>query len=161
VAGAGAGISAEKEAEAVAELRNCKKCNRIFSYLAGAPICPECQKEEEKIFDEVSMYVRDHSGVPMTVVAKELDVPYDKIMKYVRDGRLQIKESGGAVLNRCERCGKEIPSGRYCQSCEQGLARALESSRQDLLKKVSHGEPAPGRSGDGGGYRFLKDLRKK
>ncbi|MDR1438678.1 MAG: MerR family transcriptional regulator [Clostridiales bacterium] len=146
---------------AMPELKNCRKCNRIFSYVTGPQICPSCQKEEEEIFDNVSMYVREHPGVPLTVVAKEMDVSYEKIIKYVREGRLQIKEPGGGVVKFCEKCGKEIPSGRFCKSCEAGLAKALESSKRELLDKVAGAESRPAGAGAGGGYRFLKDSNKK
>jgi hypothetical protein len=142
------------------ELKNCRKCNRIFAYIAGPQICPECQNEEEKIFDKVSAYIREHSGVPLTVVAKEMDVSYEKLIKYVREGRLLIQEPNGGVRMFCEKCGAEIPSGRYCKSCESGLAKALESSKRELLDKVSSQGGAP-IGGAGVGYRFLKDAKKK
>ncbi|MDR1062170.1 MAG: MerR family transcriptional regulator [Clostridiales bacterium] len=141
------------------ELKNCRKCNRIFSYITGPPICPNCQKEEEEIFEKVSMYIREHQDVPLTVVSKELDVSYEKILKYVREGRLQIKEPDGSILTFCEKCGKEIPSGRFCKSCEAGLAKALESSKRELLGKVTAQESKP--AGAGGGFRFIKDANKK
>jgi flagellar operon protein (TIGR03826 family) len=144
---------------AMPELKNCRKCNRIFSYVAGPQICPSCAKEEEEIFEKVSMYIREHRDVPLTVVSKELDVSYEKILKYVREGRLQIREPDGSVMKLCEKCGKEIASGRFCKSCEAGLAKALESSKRDLLGKMTAQEGKP--SGAWGGFRFIKDANKK
>ena len=136
------------------ELRNCKRCNRIFSHLVGPQICPQCQKEEDKKFEEVSLYVREHPGVPLAMVSKEMDISYEKLLKYVREGRLQVKGQDGKIVYFCERCGKELASGRLCKECEAGLSKELESSKQALMDKIQKGVPDRGK--DSGGYRFLK-----
>ena len=35
------------------EVRNCRKCGRIFNYVAGMPICPACRERIEEKFQEV------------------------------------------------------------------------------------------------------------
>jgi len=140
----------------MAELRNCKKCNRIFSYFVGQPICPQCKKEEETLFEEVSRYVRDHPGLPLAMVAKEMDVSYDKLLKYVREGRLQVKGQDGKVVYFCEHCGEEIPSGRLCKECEDVVSKDLASSKQALMDKIEKGTTSREKN-SAGGFRFLKE----
>jgi Zn finger protein HypA/HybF involved in hydrogenase expression len=133
---------------ALSELKNCKRCNKVFSYLAGLPICPACQKEDEKIFEEASMYIRDHPGVPLTVVSKELKISYEKLMKYVREGRLQVLSSKGEYIKFCEKCGVVISGNRFCASCEGHIAGVLDTSKKKLQGSI---EAAKKRSD----YRFL------
>ena len=34
------------------DVRNCRKCGKIFNYIGGAPICPACRKRRKRIFRE-------------------------------------------------------------------------------------------------------------
>ena len=85
------------------ELKNCKRCNKVFPYLAGLQICQACTKEDEKIFADVSAYLRDNPGTPLSVVAEELGIGYDKLMKYVKEGRLIVRTQKGDVAHFCEK----------------------------------------------------------
>lgn len=39
-------------------VRNCKKCGRMFNYVMGQVICPRCKEDQEAKFLEVkNMYV--------------------------------------------------------------------------------------------------------
>ena len=142
----------------MAELINCKRCNKVFTFLAGLPICPGCMQEDERIFDEVSMYLRENPGAPLSTVSKELDISYDKLMKYVKEGRLQIRADSGGYYKFCEKCGELITSGKFCKKCEQHIATVLDVSKRNLQKKIEEGEQ---RKRD---YRFLaydKDSKTK
>ena len=140
----------------MAELRNCRRCNKVFSYIAGIPVCPVCMKEDEKIFDEVSMYIRDNPGVPLSQVSKELNISYDKLMKYVKEGRLQIRAENGGFYKFCEKCGAMIMQGKFCKKCENHISAVLDVSKKDLQKKIEKDEK------NRGDYRFLaRDTDKK
>lgn len=130
------------------ELKNCRRCNKVFPYLAGLPICPACNKEDEKIFEEASMYIRDHPGVPLTVVSNELDISYDRLMKYVKEGRLQILSPKGEYIRFCENCGVAITGNRFCPSCEGHISGVLDTSKKKLQNSL---EKAKKRSD----YRFI------
>ena len=136
----------------MAELKNCRRCNKIYAYIAGLPICSECVKEEERIFDKVSIFIRDHPGVKLTEVAEELDISYEKLMKYVKEGRLQIKTDDGGFVMFCEKCGAMISKGRFCKGCENHITNVLEISQATLVDKLS----------EKSSYKFYaKDQKKK
>jgi len=126
----------------MAELKNCRRCNRIFAFIAGMQVCQSCQMEEEKSFEMVSMYVRDHPGVSLNTVADELGLSFDVLMKYVREGRLQVRGPDGNSVNYCEKCGNELEAkdahlgGRLCKSCEGGLSVDLEATRKRMAEKL-------------------------
>lgn len=137
------------------ELRNCKRCNKVFSYIGGLPICPSCTKEDEQIFDKVSLYIRDNPGVPLTVVSNELDISYDRLMKYVKEGRLQIRSANGGFIRFCEKCGAVVTSGRFCDDCEDHITTVLEVSKRNLQGKIDES------SRSNSDYKFLaKDAKR-
>ncbi len=98
-------------------VRNCKKCNRIFNYVAGPPICPACKEALEEKFQEVKKYIQEHNTVPLTIVAEECDVDVAQLKQWVREERLIFAEGSGVGVE-CELCGVPIITGRYCEKCK-------------------------------------------
>ena len=139
----------------MSELKNCRRCNRVFPFLSGIPICPACAQEDEKIFDEVSMYIRDNPGVPLKIVSKELNISYDKLMKYVKEGRLQIRSDKGGFIQFCEKCGAMITQGKFCKRCEYHISTVLDTSKKKLLDKMEEAEKSKN------DYRFINNGKKK
>ena len=135
--------------DAIPELKNCRRCNKIFPYLAGLPICPACAQEDEQIFKDVSLYIREHPGVSLNEVSKELDISYDKLMKYVKEGRLQILSGDGEYVNFCEKCGEMIKKGKFCKACEYHISNVLDESKRNLQNKLTRLEKNRSE------YRFL------
>ena len=41
-------------------VKNCRKCGRIFNYIGGQPICPTCREEAEKKFETVKNYIKEN-----------------------------------------------------------------------------------------------------
>ncbi|QEK11304.1 MerR family transcriptional regulator [Crassaminicella thermophila] len=111
----------------MAEIRNCKECGRIFQYTGISKICPKCRREDEKNFKIVKEYIYENQGATLTEVSEETGVPEDKILRYLREGKLEIVGENSALLLSCERCGKGIRTGRFCDACAQELKRELTS----------------------------------
>ena len=40
-------------------VRNCSRCGKIFNYAAGQPICENCRKELEVMFQKVKVFIKD------------------------------------------------------------------------------------------------------
>lgn len=113
-------------------VRNCKLCGRIFNYVVGPIYCPACKEGMEAKFQEVKEYVREHRGVSMTEVAEACDVEVAQIRQWLREDRLEVTQDSALFLN-CEKCGKAIRSGRFCEKCKnevtQGFKDIISSSR--------------------------------
>jgi Zn finger protein HypA/HybF involved in hydrogenase expression len=137
------------------ELKNCRRCNKVFPFFAGLPICPACAQEDERIFREVSGYIREHPGVSLNVVSGELNISYDKLMKYVKEGRLQVLSGEGEFVSFCEKCGQMIKKGKFCQSCEYHISNVLDDSKRNLQNKLLQIEK------NRSDYRFLATDPKK
>ena len=42
------------------DVRNCKGCGKLFNYMSGAQLCPECRAKLEKKFSGVKDYIGEH-----------------------------------------------------------------------------------------------------
>ncbi|MDD6380189.1 MAG: flagellar protein [Lachnospiraceae bacterium] len=108
------------------DIRNCRKCGRIFQYSGVGPVvCDNCKKEEERLFEKVSDYIRDNPGANMNDVSLANDVSISQIQQWVREERLQFAKESGVVFY-CENCGAPIRTGRYCDKCKANMAQDLE-----------------------------------
>ncbi len=98
-------------------VRNCRKCGKVFNYVVGLPICPRCKEEQEVIFQEVKKYVQEHRGADIMEVSQECNVEPGQIRQWIREDRLQFADDS-PIRIPCEKCGAMIRSGRFCDSCK-------------------------------------------
>lgn len=133
------------------ELMNCKNCKGIFNYISGDKICPKCKEVLEEKFQEVKEYVRQNPGVNITQVAEECETSVKQIKKWVREDRLAFSDDSLVGLE-CERCGKMIHSGRFCNECSSGLASAMTEA---IRPKVTAVAQKP-KTSSNGKMRFLE-----
>lgn len=118
------------------DIRNCKKCGRLFGYVSRG-ICPECVKKEEEDFDLVKKFLEDNHDATAEGVEAGTGIPLEQIMRYLEAGRLQLRGGGGlASLLRCRSCGRPIPEGILCEACAGRLAREF----QEAAKPAKTGE---------------------
>ena len=103
----------------------CKQCGKLFQSL-GSSNCPVCVEEMDKAFKVVKEYLYDHEDATVLNVVKDTGVPEKYVLSFLKEGRLDIENS--AEILKCEDCGKAITSGRYCISCRNKLANALENA---------------------------------
>jgi len=108
-------------------VRNCKRCRRLFNYIAGPPVCPACRDEIEKEFQKVKKYIEENKDRSVTEVAEACEVDVQQIKQWVREERLQFSENSMVGLN-CERCGVMIRSGRYCDKCKAEMTSSFNNA---------------------------------
>ena len=119
------------------DIRNCRRCNRIFNYIGGMSICLECKQEDDTNFKKVKEYLYDHPKASMVDVSKELEISIQQIKSYLKEGRLEIVGDGGNMFLECERCGKSISSGRYCNDCTKDVSNDVKSVTEQMNKAVA------------------------
>ena len=132
-------------------VRNCKKCGRIFNYVLGPVLCPACKDEMEQVFQNVKKYVHEHKGANIPEVAEACDVDVQQIYQWIREERLEFADDSMIGI-ACELCGTTIKSGRYCDKCKAELANGLKSSITPA--KTMEG-PVRKSTRDGNRMRFL------
>ncbi|AOT70032.1 TIGR03826 family flagellar region protein [Geosporobacter ferrireducens] len=135
----------------MADIRNCRKCGRIFQYDGFNKNCERCRKNEEEDFRRVKEYLYDNPGATISEVSQETEVEEDLILKYLRQGRLEITGEGGSLVLDCERCGRAIRTGRFCDQCAEEMAKEMrgafkppEKEKQKVVNKM-----------------FITDMKKK
>lgn len=136
------------------EVRNCRKCGKIFNYIGGAQICPVCREQDETDFKRIKEYLYDNPGASMSDISAELDISVEKIKRFLKEGRLEIIGDGGNFVLECECCGKSIKSGRLCNECAKGLNDEIKST----VAKMNHTlpkEPSSEVQKKGVGMRYL------
>lgn len=132
------------------DVRNCKSCGRLFNYMGGMPLCPQCQKELEEKFHEVKAYLQENEGASVQQVSDAMDVSVKQIRQWIREERLALSTSGADGIT-CEQCGEPICTGRFCEKCKMQMANtfagAIERPKKPEIKKKEH---------DGNRMRFLQ-----
>ena len=123
------------------EVRNCRKCGRIFNYVAGAPICPVCKEKTEKKFQEVKEYIRANEGAGIHQISEECEVEISQIHQWIREERLVFSDDSPVGIN-CENCGAMIKTGRFCEKCKAQMINGLNNSiRQAPVAKPEKKDP--------------------
>ena len=108
-------------------IRNCKKCGKMFNYVAGPPICPVCRDEAEKKFQEVKEFVRTNRTATMNEIVQACGVDQRQVEQWIREERLVFSTDSPLKLS-CESCGKTIVTGRYCEKCKKEQANTFSAA---------------------------------
>ncbi len=134
-----------------ASVKNCRKCGKMFNYIMGPPICPVCREKIEKKFHEVKEYVREHKAASMNQISEDCGVERKQIEQWVREERLVFSDESPIKLY-CEKCGKYITTGRFCEQCKKDNASSFSAAgRKD---EGSEGTSDPGKGSGSRMYTF-------
>lgn len=130
------------------ELYACKRCKKLFQAMISRNICPECEKAEEDAFLRTKTYLRENKTAAVKEVCEACEVTMNQIKKWLREGRLEFGTGVSTGLT-CDKCGKEIPSGKFCRECMDELHSAfgLTAQSYENNKKTTHSM----------GMRFIKN----
>ncbi len=109
------------------DVRNCKKCRKLFNYIGGQPICPSCMAELEEDFNKVKTYLNENPNAIMVTIAEENNVSVQQIKQWIREERISFTEDSPVAIE-CEKCGTMIRTGRYCNQCKSSLANVMNNA---------------------------------
>lgn len=109
------------------DIVNCTRCGGIYVKNPVRDICDQCYKEEEEAFDKVSSYLkkREHRTASMLQVVRDTGVPEELIMKFIKKGRIKLVQFPNLAYP-CEKCGKPIQTGKFCDECITEFKTELE-----------------------------------
>lgn len=125
------------------EVITCKGCGKIFNYIQGERICPQCTKKLDEKFTEVKRYVYEHPNVDMNQLTAELNVSIRQVKKWIREERLSFTDDSPIGIE-CESCGTTIKTGRFCKQCKDKLSNGLQDAAGLRQKSVN---PSPVKKG--------------
>ena len=120
--------------------RNCKKCGKIFNYIAGPPICQACKEAAEVKFQEVKEFVRQNKSASMKEIVANCGVEERQVEQWIREERL-VFATDSPIKLFCETCGAPIFTGRYCGKCKNETANSFGAAGR---KPETHQAPASG-----------------
>lgn len=131
------------------DVRNCKNCGRLFNSLGNQRLCHACIQAIEDKFQDVKRYLEEHKNASMDEVSRENDVSVKQIKQWIREERLSFSETSVEGIE-CEKCGKMIRTGRFCELCKKSVTDDLMS----MIDKPKSIEPQKS-SRDRDRMRFL------
>lgn len=108
-------------------VRNCRKCGKLFNHISGMPICPACKEKLEEKFQQVKKYIRENRMADIKEVAEQCEVEVGQIQQWIREERLEFTEDSPVKIP-CENCGEMIRSGKYCEKCKREMTNTLSSA---------------------------------
>lgn len=124
-------------------IRNCTRCGKIYNYDGFNKVCHNCRQDDENDFQKVKEYLDEFPGATVSQVSEETEVSAKKIIEFLRNGRLEIREGSNLILE-CEKCGKSIKTGRFCEKCADNIQKELsgvvEEPKQNKLEKSKESE---------------------
>lgn len=120
------------------DIRNCRRCGRVYSY-DGFNICPKCRRDDEADFQKVKKYIEENPSANIKEISDETEVDSKKIIEFLKEGRLEVRDENNLLLS-CERCGKPIKTGRFCDKCTLEMQRefkqAIGNRQSDTLQNT-------------------------
>lgn len=108
------------------DVRNCRKCGKVFNYISGLPICQACREKEEQQFQEVKKFVQDCKEAGINEIVETCGVSHAQVNNWIRQERLVFADDSPIGIN-CENCGTMIKTGRFCDKCKADLARGINN----------------------------------
>ncbi|MBP3889452.1 MAG: hypothetical protein J6F30_17645 [Cellulosilyticum sp.] len=114
------------------EVKICRNCKKMFQYITGPVLCPRCKQIEEELFLKVKEFLRENPGATLYEVTKVTGVSAALIEKFLRQGRLQVAIDSPITLN-CERCGKKVVTGKYCNECKKEITDELTGAKNSIV----------------------------
>ncbi len=125
------------------EVINCRGCGRLYNAVGSSRkrLCPQCMNKLEEKFAQVKEFLRENPKSSIEVVSKENDVSVKQIKQWVKEERLTFVEGGASGIT-CEKCGKMIHTGRFCNECKfkigNTLMSAIDKPIMEMPKKRTH-----------------------
>lgn len=108
-------------------VRNCRRCKRLFNYAMGPIYCTQCKQELEEQFQFVKKYVQEHPGSDIRMVSEACEVDPMQIRQWVREERLCFSDDAPSGIN-CDRCGVMIRTGRFCDRCKADMTTTFKNA---------------------------------
>ena len=132
----------------------CSKCGEIMIFQGvGEYKCEGCRNVELDDYGKVRAYIENHKGATAAELEKETGVKQKSIRQMLRESKIEVS-SDSKVFMKCELCGKDIRSGRFCPKCEASYHHKIEEEKRSnrILQGVAM-EKMPGN----GEKRFKKE----
>lgn len=135
----------------------CEECGGVMIFKGvGEYRCEDCGYLAYDDYGKARNYLEKHPGATSAEVSTETGVSQKSIRDMLREERLEIAPNSNIFL-KCEICGTNIRSGRFCKNCETSYHREIEEKARTSrnLNLSGYGSERP--RGEEGEKRFTRD----
>ncbi len=117
----------------------CKDCGGIMIYQGvGEYQCEDCGKKDYDDYGKVRNYLERFRGATVAQVSANTGISHKKIRDMVKENRFEVIDDQMGYL-KCEICGVNIKSGRFCSNCEMAYHRSKEAEERARRKGAIEG----------------------
>lgn len=115
----------------------CRKCHGEMTFVGlGEYKCDSCGFLDYDDYGIVRNYLEQHKNATAGEVAVMTGVSQSQINQMLRNERFEVAQNSRVYL-KCDGCGADISSGRYCSACAM-LAKATELRKKKADEAERH-----------------------
>lgn len=127
----------------------CTKCGGTMVFKGvGEYQCEKCKAVAYDDYGIVRLYIEQHRGATAAEIEDATGISQRTIRQMLKEERLEVTKDSACFL-RCEICGENIRSGRFCAKCQTDKKRIEELQKREEKKKSIQGH-SMGMIGDKG-----------
>ncbi len=110
----------------------CSQCGGVMVFVGvGEYHCEKCGHADYDDYGKVRNYIEKHAGATAAEVEMNTGVSQRSIRNLLKDERIEISQESAAFL-RCEICGAQLRSGRFCMKCITENNRRIEAQQRSM-----------------------------
>lgn len=118
------------------EIRICRECNRMYESYNKQLTCSTCSLIEKRKLIEVRNYINNNKETDFCEIVRVCNVREELVKEWVRDELIVFQEESNVDI-KCEKCGMNIYTGRYCKLCKIKIIDELEAAYIEIEEKKS------------------------
>lgn len=112
----------------------CDNCGGLMEFKGcGEYECEDCHTKGYDDYGKVRNYIELHRGANAAEIEARTGVTQKSIRQMLKESKLEITADSVAFM-RCEICGTNIRSGRFCPKCEASYHKEKEKKMREKLK---------------------------
>lgn len=135
----------------------CDNCGGLMEFKGcGEYECEDCHTKGFDDYGKVRNYIELHRGANAAEIESKTGVTQKSIRQMLKESKLEITADSVAFM-RCEICGVNIRSGRFCPKCEAFYHKEKEKQMREKLKGFGLENEEERRERQKGEKRFLRD----
>ena len=115
----------------------CTNCNMPFNQVRNEEQCPACAASGDATFRRIKEYLYEHQGASASELVSVLGVSMRQIRQFLREDRLEVVGDGYSGL-RCDKCGANIKTGRYCEACGREEENRIKADSASATTRATH-----------------------
>lgn len=120
-------------------VKNCKRCSKMFSVKTSDYLCDACIEQLEEEFRRIKEHLNVNPNDTLQSVSDATGVSKKQLLTWLREGRLEATPGMEQDLS-CRVCGNPVVKGHMCKNCAESVGQETEDLyRKDKAEKTPKG----------------------